>query len=312
MRYFVRKKINFAARLVPPILLRHFLKSIWQQPRLQDSLQFHVQPYRYESTIPTRFDTDIERLKKPRNLPGLDLNIAKSLDFLTQLKPFAHELTSFPIEKPPGVDYWFRNFAYEDFDAISLYTIIRHLKPKRVIEVGCGFSSRVTSLACRKNQSEGHPVESLFIEPYPSESLGDFKLCGKLLVEKVEDVPLSTFKSLEAGDILFIDTTHIVKTQSDCCYELLEILPILNPGVWIHVHDIFTPYDYPEEWLIDHLRSFNEQYFLEAILSNGKGFEIKLPLFCLWKDHRSALEPLMPQASARPAAFWIQKKQCQT
>ena len=308
MRSFIRKNVNFVARSIPVPIVRQFLKSIWQQPHLQDSLHFHVQPYRYESTIPTRFDTDVGRLSQRRNLPGVDLDVARCLNFVSELKPFAEEIISFPIEKKPGTDFWFRNYGYEDFDAVTLYSIIRHLKPKRMIEIGCGFSSRVTSLACRKNESEGHPIECLFIEPYPSATLETFKLCGKLLVEKVENVSPSTFKALEAGDILFIDTTHIIKAQSDCCYELLEILPILNPGVWIHVHDIFTPYDYPEEWLIDQLRSFNEQYALEAILSNGKSFEIKLPLFLLWKEHRAALGQLMPQASARPGAFWIQKK----
>jgi hypothetical protein len=190
---------------------------------------------------------------------------------------------------------------------MTYYCLIRHLKPKRVIEVGCGFSSRVATLACRKNREEGHSTECLFIEPYPAEWLKVFKLSGTLLVKKIEEVPLATFQNLEAGDMLFIDTTHIIKAQSDCCYELLEVIPSLRPGVWIHVHDIFTPYDYPEEWLLDQLRSFNEQYAFECLLSNSEGLEVMLPLYLLWKDHRAALDELMSKSAARPAAFWVRK-----
>jgi hypothetical protein len=308
MKYFARQIINLAVRVIPRPLVRHFLKSIWYQPKLQDALRFHVQPYRFESVIPTHFDVDVTRLNQRRNLPGIQLNEKSALEFLAQLKPYAKEINSFPMEKKSDAEYWFRNFSYEDFDAVTHYCIIRHLKPKRIIEVGCGFSSRLTSLACRKNHEEGHSTECLFIEPYPSERLEGFKLHGELLVKKVEDVPLSTFERLEAGDVLFIDTTHIVKTQSDCCYELLEMIPVLRPGVWIHLHDIFTPYDYPEEWLLDQLRSFNEQYAFECLLSNSKDLEVVFPLYLLWKDHRAALNELMPNGSSRPGAFWVRKK----
>ena len=309
MKYFIRQAMNFAARLIPRPLVRHYLKSLWYQPRLQDSLRYHVQPYRFESVIPTRFDVDRARLKQRRNLPGIQLNERSALEFLAKLKPYAREITSFPLEKKTGASFWLNNYGYGDFDAVTLYCIVRHLKPKRIIEAGCGFSSCVTSLACRKNQEEGHLTECLFIEPYPSEYLKEFNLYGELLVKKIEEVPLSRFEQLEAGDILFIDTTHIIKAQSDCCYELLEIIPALRPGVLIHVHDIYTPYDYPEELLLDQLRSFNEQYGLECLLSNSSDLEVVLPLYLMWKDHRNLLDELMPQATIRPpAAFWVQKK----
>ena len=300
--------MNLAARLMPRPLVRHYLKSLWYQPRLQDALQYHVQPYRFESVIPTRFDVDVARLNQRRNLPGIQLNEKSALEFLVKLKPYAREMAAFPLEKTPGTSFWLNNFGYGDFDAVTLYSIVRCLKPKRIIEVGCGFSSCVTSLACRKNLEEGHATEVLFIEPYPSETLKQFNLHGELLVKKIEEVPLSTFARLEAGDILFIDTTHILKTQSDCVYELLEIIPTLRPGVLIHVHDIYTPYDYPETLLLDQLRSFNEQYGLECLLSNSRDLEVVMPLYLLWQDHRSALNELMPQATVRPpAAFWVQK-----
>jgi hypothetical protein len=186
--------------------------------------------------------------------------------------------------------------------------MIRHFKPRRIIEAGCGFSSRVISLAARKNAAEGRPVACTFIEPYPSERILRDRLAGPLLEKKIEDVPMATFRELQAGDFLFIDTSHVIKTQNDCCYEYLELLPSLNPGVIVHVHDIFTPYDYPEEWITKMLFAFNEQYALECLMSGNPSLEIILPLYYLWRDHTDALSRFMPGAQVRPVAFWLRTK----
>lgn len=312
MKLAIRKMTNLLVRAVPDFVMRHLLKSIWYQPSLQDMLRYHVQPYRYDSAIPTRFDVNVERLRMERNLPGLKWDEERFLELAGHLAIYVGELSHIPLERTVDSEFWFRNGAYGDGDATSLYGMIRHFKPRRIIEVGCGFSSRVIALACRKNREEGHAAECLHIEPYPPASLLVDNLPGPLLVKKIEDVPLQTFTDLQAGDFLFVDTSHVVKTQNDCCYEYLEIVPSLQPGVIVHVHDIFTPYDYPEEWIFERLFPFNEQYALECLLSNNSKLEILLPVFYIWKDHPSALRRLFPFAeveSLRPAAFWFRTRE---
>jgi predicted O-methyltransferase YrrM len=292
---------------IPKGLVRRFMKSFWQQPRLQDEIGFHVQPYRFESAIPTSLDVDRKKLLERRNLPGIRFDEGVFFEWLGKLQPYASELEKLPVEKTPGAEFCFHNGSFEDFDAATLYAMLRHLKPRRLIEIGCGNSSRVITLACRKNAAEQSPCDSVHIEPYPSESLDINSLPGKFLEKKIQDVPLDMFQTLEANDVLFIDTSHIVKAQSDCCYELLEILPSLKPGVVVHIHDIFTPFDYPAEWLLDDLRPFNEQYALECLLSLTTSFEIILPVYFLSMCHRKKLERLLPKGETRPASFWIQK-----
>jgi hypothetical protein len=312
MKLAIRKATNLLVRAIPGFVVKHLLKSIWYQPPLQDALRYHVQPYRYDSAIPTRFDINVERLRTKRNLPGLKWDESRFVKLAGQLATYTRELSHIPLERTVDCEFWFRNGAYGDGDAASLYGMIRHFKPRRIIEVGCGFSSRVMAMACRKNREEGHPVECLHIEPYPPANLPVDKLPGALLVKKIEEVPLRTFTELETGDFLFIDTSHVLKTQGDCCYEYLEIVPSLRPGVMVHVHDVFTPYDYPEEWIFEKLFPFNEQYALECLLSNNPKIEILLPVFYLWKDHPDTLQRLFPFAGAEslgPAAFWFRTRE---
>jgi hypothetical protein len=308
MKYFIRQITNLVIRVTPRPLVRHFLKSVWYQPKLQDALRFHVQPYRYDSAIPTRFDLDLERMKMPRCLPGFKLDPKRHLRLLDELLPYAQEINGYPLEETKGCEFWFRNYSYGDLDAVMLYCMVRHFKPKRLIEVGCGFSSRVISIAARKNRSEGHPLSCIFIEPYPTDRILWESLAGPLLEKKIQDVPLATFQELEAGDFLFIDTSHVIKTQNDCCYEYLEIIPSLQPGVIVHVHDVFTPYDYPQEWILQNLFAFNEQYALECLMSGNSALEIILPLYYLWKDHAVAVNRFFPTPPIIAAAFWLTTK----
>jgi predicted O-methyltransferase YrrM len=305
MKLALRKTVNLLVRVIPKPVLRYALKSIWYQPELQDSLRMHVRGYAYDSAIPTRSDLNLEQLKLKRDLPGFSLNESKILALVDQLSVYAPELKNVPLEKTGDAEFWFRNASYQDGDAASLYCMIRHFKPRRIIEVGCGFSSRVISIAARKNASEGSPIHCQFVEPYPTDRLLRDRLAGPLLEKKVQDVPLDVFKELESGDMLFIDTSHVIKTQNDCCYEYLLVVPSLKPGVLIHVHDIFTPYDYPAEWILHNQFAFNEQYALECLLSGNPRAEMILPLFWLWKDHPEYASKLFPPPSIRPAACWV-------
>jgi hypothetical protein len=298
---------NALVRCAPSAAVRYVLKSYWYQPELQNRIRFHVQPYRFDSAIPTCLDVDNAKLRQRRTLLGFTLHTERHLQLLGELSPYVKEF-QFPLESSGGDEFWFRNASYEDLDATLLYCMVRHFKPTGIIEVGCGFSSRVISIAARRNAAEGQNAECTFIEPYPTDRIRRETLAGPLVEKPIEDMPLEFFQKLGAGDFLFIDTSHVLKTQSDCCYEYTQILPSLRAGVFVHVHDIFTPYDYPEEWIFQKQFPFNEQYVLEALLSGNPSFEVLLPLYQLWREQPESLKPFFRGKAGRPGAFWMRTR----
>ncbi len=151
--------------------------------------------------------------------------------------------------------------------------LLREWRPARLIEVGSGFS---TLLAADVNRRflDG-TMEITCIEPYPREFLRhDIAGVARLIESKVQDVPLEELSRLRAGDVLFIDSSHVAKTDSDVNFLYFEVLPRLVSGVRIRIHDIFLPEDYKREWVIDENRSWNEQYLLRALLMHSTAFRV--------------------------------------
>jgi hypothetical protein len=303
----LRKLTSSALKLVPASFARYLLKSYWYEQSMQDRLKYHIVPYRYYTPIANVFDLDVAQLSVRRSLPGIAPDLSIYFPLLDRLKPYAGELHHFPGNPDGKSTFWFHNQGYGDFDAITLYSLIRHLKPKKIVEVGSGYSSRVITLAVAKNNEGNIGTECLFIEPYPAPYLLEFKLGGPLLVKRIQEVPLGEFTALAPGDILFIDTSHVLKTQNDLYHILINILPALARGVYIHFHDIFTPYEYPEDWLLKLGRHWNEQYVLEALLANGCDFEVVLPVHGLWRDYPAKLAELLPFGKTAPGAFWVKR-----
>ena len=174
-------------------------------------------------------------------------------------------------------------------DASLYHSIIRHFKPKRIIEVGSGMSGLVSVHAVRLNyaedvrsrnkilQSRNKRTEISIIEPFPDQGHNSHLQATKgldVVVKKIQDVPLGYFKKLEAGDILFLDSSHVVSCGSDTTHEFLKILPTLNPGVIVHIHDIFIPNDYPETWTMKNHMFWSEQYLLHAFLLFNSEWEV--------------------------------------
>jgi hypothetical protein len=294
--------------LVPPRIARGVLKSYSAQLRLQDRIAFSVQPYRHDSPVPTSDEIDVARLSQPRALPNFPRDYHVFDDLLSRLEPYVVEFNGRPVQRTPHADFWFRNGAYEEFDALTLYSMLRYLKPRRMVEVGCGNSSRVTTIALRKNSTEGRPCDCTFVEPYPPAHLQGFSLYGPMLKTTIQKAPLEIFTALDAGDVLFIDTSHVIKTQNDLCDIFHRVLPALRPGVHIHFHDIFSPYDYPERWLLEISFHFNEQYVLEALLCNSHTYDIELPVYALWKEAHPGLRRFWSGETGSPGAFWIVKR----
>jgi hypothetical protein len=307
MRYQIYKLCNFLVSLIPAPILRRLLRALQVHPDIATRVGYQVYQQLYCNPFPIPGEVDLEKLKLKRSLPGINLRIPQALKLTRELSYFSAEVEKFLKHRSGNLIAW--DMTYPPCDSATLYSMVRHLKPKRYIEVGCGYSSRACIAALKENAADGHPCHSTFIEPYPPPHLTEIKLPGELIAKKIEQVPLERFQQLEAGDILFIDTSHVIKVQNDCEFELLHVLPSLKPGVIVHIHDIFTPYDYPAEWLVGDGPNHggnNEQYAFECLLSGGETWEVILPVHHLWRDHRAELGALL-KSEERPAAFWIKK-----
>jgi hypothetical protein len=299
--------LNYAVGLIPRKVLRYFLRALYVRPDVMDRAGYQLYPQVFSNPFPIPAEVDAVKLEAKRSLPAIDTDPAPALALLKTLAQYSAEADQFLKSRVGNILFWDRTFGA--CDSATLYAMLRQLKPRRYLEVGCGYSSRASVAALKANAEEGHACECLFIEPYPPAHLKEMKLPGELLAKKIEQVPLERFQELEAGDVLFIDTSHVIKVQNDVEYELIHILPSLKAGVFVHIHDIFTPYDYPAEWLIGtgtNRGGNNEQYALECLLSGGADWEIILPVHLLWREHRAALAALV-NSDQRPASFWIRK-----
>ncbi len=249
-------------------------------------------------------------LRDNRNLPGLDFNDKEQLEILSKFR-YGSELVNFPITKTENVEYYYNNNSYESGDAEYLYSMVRTFRPRRIIEIGSGFSTLMIQNAIKANKLEDmkYTCDHTCIEPYEMPWLADLDV--NLKRELVESIDLSFFEILDAGDFLFIDSSHIIRPQGDVLFEYLELLPVIKPGVIIHIHDIFSPKDYPDGWIFDEHRMWNEQYLLEAILSSSSQYRVIGAVNYLSHSFREEFKKKFPvfamQQGKEPGAFWIVK-----
>jgi predicted O-methyltransferase YrrM len=271
---------------------------------------FPIRDHYYE---PLFNDAHLSRdLKNPRELPGIDFNEEGQLEFLQNLI-YQTEFSKYvEIEKcKSDVDaFKFGNGSFESGDAEFLYNIVRHIKPKRIIEVGCGTSTKIIQHALKNNEAENSfRATHVCVEPYEQPWLASYPNI-KLVREKIELLDLKLFEELEAGDLLFIDSSHMVRPQGDVLHEYLTIIPSLNNGVYVHVHDIFTPRDYLENWIKENVLFWNEQYVLEALLTGNKSLEIVAALNLLKHKHYNELHKVCPYLTPdrEPGSFYFRTK----
>jgi hypothetical protein len=244
----------------------------------------------------------------PSSLPGIDLRGDEQIALVRELARFYGDMP-FPREQSPEARYWFENWAYSCADAIFLYSMLRHLQPRRVIEAGSGFSSA----AMLDTADRWLPDTSFtFIDPDTATLDALLRPADRdrvtVLRARLQDVPLATFDALGANDVLFIDSTHVSKTGSDVNRILFDILPSLASGVHIHFHDVFYPFEYPKEWVYEG-RAWNEDYILRAFLEFNDAFEIVLFGTWLARFHRDLLDGLMPLTRENPGgSLWLRKR----
>ncbi|MFA4930954.1 MAG: class I SAM-dependent methyltransferase [Patescibacteria group bacterium] len=201
-----------------------------------------------------------------KELPGINVRDQEQRQLLDRLCQYYGDLP-FKDERQTGLRYFYNNSAYNQGDAFMLYAMIRHWRPRRIIEVGSGYSSAAT-LDTNELFLE-NKIDCTFIEPYPellfSRLKPDDRERHNFIDQPLQEIDLKIFNQLAANDILFIDSTHVAKIGSDVNYLLFEILPRLQPGVIIHIHDIIFPFEYPEDWVMSG-RAWNEAYLLRAFL----------------------------------------------
>jgi predicted O-methyltransferase YrrM len=251
-------------------------------------------------------------LSQERPLPGIDLNISGQLSLLSRFASQS-ELTEFPLAKQDELSFYYHNPSFGSGDAEFLYSLIRLGKPRNIVEIGSGFSTLMSRAAIHRNRSEStdYACNHICIEPYEQPWLE--KLGIQITRRRVEECDPAVFASLGRDDILFIDSSHIIRPQGDVLFEYLELLPSLQSGVYIHIHDIFTPRDYPREWVVDENRLWNEQYMVEAFLSLNRDFQIVGALNFLAHNHAEKLAEKFPIfakeiLTREPGSLWLSKK----
>ena len=245
----------------------------------------------------------------PRQTPGIDWRDAEQVA-LVRDELGAQTRIDFP-DGPTGDprDYHPANEMFSLLDAWFLQGMLRHLRPRRMIEVGCGWSSLVTAKVNRE-YLEG-ALRFTCIEPYPPQFLerGVEGISG-LIASPAEEVAIENYLDLATGDILFIDSSHTVKTGSDVVFLLTEVLPRLNSGVVVHIHDIFLPWDYPQPWVFEG-RAWNEQYAVQAFLEFNSAFRILLGSAWMVYSHPDVLAAEIPGYPAKyqngGGSLWIQR-----
>ena len=258
---------------------------------------------------------------KESELAGIDLKAAGQFKFLKQISKYFPEFYKLPTEKqfPKEVEeYHHSNPSFRGADAGIYYGIIRHFKPRRIIEIGAGFSTLLAARAALKNEEQGKKCGLTAIEPYPSLTLRPgVPGLTRLIEGNLQAVPLKEFEALGKNDILFIDSSHVLRIDSDVQYVFLEILPRLKKGVLVHVHDIYFPLDYPRKLILKDFKFYNEQYLLQAFLAFNQRFETFWAGHYMCLRHQELIQKHFgeffrdqkdPELARKGVSFWMRRR----
>jgi hypothetical protein len=307
-RRLLRLLERIAPRLVQAVR-RRAPEFLWN---LGNRHGYSVIAHRTASPIPAIPEADDPIWSRRSSLPGVQFDLTSQLAFITEhLVTYIQEFDR--DVRGRGFDVW--NKLYKAGDAEVLYALLRHLRPKQVLEIGSGNSTLIASAAMAANSRDGSPGDLIAVDPTPTVALDtqptvrkegpaagwlvevsgrETPIEGLTRVERVDcrELPWAQFEALQAGDVLFIDTSHVVKLGSEVNWLILEVLPHLAPGVWVHFHDIHLPYEYPPYYFL--LAGFlTEQYLLQAFLT-GSAWRVEVALAALFRDRRDELVELVP------------------
>ncbi len=293
-------------------LLRHFLSrtfSFWQV------FGFHIIPTHFYEPVPDTRMLKENLWTQKSELIGININEERQIELLSVFSArYKGEYDSFPTDKSDlPWEYYVNNDFFPSVDSEILYCMIRHFKPRRMIEAGSGNSTYLAAQAIRKNRENDSSYEGelVAIDPYANETIsGGFPGLSRLFRLSIQDMPLSEFDELGKDDILFIDSSHVLSIGSDVQYEFLEIIPRLRTGVIVHIHDIFLPAEYPQDWVLRHHRFWTEQYLLHAFLAFNNSFEVMWASSYMHMTHPNLLEQSFGSYYRHnhwPGSFWMRR-----
>ncbi len=273
---------------------------------------FNVTMQHFYSPIPGRGSLSADFWNGQSKMPGLTpFDLERQFRFLEgDLAPLIAEFTPprDPTARPH--EFFLRNGTYQGGDADVLYAMVRHFQPDRIIELGAGNSTLVAATACQVNRERGHETAFWAYDPFAVPPDRAVPGLSGLAATGAEHIPLTTFEDLKENDILFIDSTHVVRIGGDVIFLILEILPRLRPGVIVHLHDIFLPWHYPRKWIEHNRWYWAEQYLLQAFLAFNRDFEVLLPVYPLLRSHPERFSAAIPNydpAVPPPMAFWMRR-----
>jgi hypothetical protein len=281
-----------------------------------DEAGYHLLRKHFYVPVPDLADIQPSAWTTPSALEGLDMNENAAHELMDVILPpyLAEFRASFPIQAGPDhKGFYLVNGSYMAVDAHLLHGLVRHAKPARIIEIGNGASTVVAMAAANLNRAEGQPVEVVSIDPYPTAAFANgHPGLSELIVKKVQDVPISLFESLDRNDILFIDSSHVLRWGNDVAHLYLNVLPILKDGIFVHVHDISLPMPYPKVYF-DQQLYWNEQYLLQAFLMFNTQFKIIWPGNYMMLKYPEKMLAVFPEIanmravypSSEPTAFWM-------
>jgi hypothetical protein len=247
------------------------------------------------------------------DIRGIDFNDASHVQILSEFFPRFMRDYDYPPALPvtPTLASFFGNNPhFSMLDAPALFVLLRAWKPRRIIEVGSGFSTLL--MADVNRRFLGHEVSIGCIDPYPPPFLRhDVDGIERQVERRVQELPLEYFDELQAGDLLFIDSSHVAKTDSDVNFLFFDVFPRLAAGVLVHLHDIFLPHDYPPDWVLGENRSWNEQYLLRALLIHSSGFEVLFGCsYAFWRYPELVIAALANPDGAGygGGSFWMRRR----
>jgi methyltransferase family protein len=261
---------------------------------------YHLVRRSFYSPIPDEATLPPGVRHRRSELRGIEFDTsAQAAWAVSELARYTHEMEA-PEDDPGDGRFYFANGVYQHGDAELAYAMVRHFKPERVIELGSGFSTLVLAEALQANARDGSPGRLESNDPH-----GELRDVRR---RPAESIPVAEFEELREGDVLFVDTTHVVRLGGDVNHIVLDVLPALAPGVVVHFHDIWLPFEYHEALTRYHGVHWSEQYLLQAFLSGNPDWEVLFATRAICVDQPDAFAELVPTYEGYPTSFWLRRR----
>ena len=300
----LKRNIHWLVARLVAIILRP--GALWDPRnfRLWERRGYHIIPLHFYYPIPDTRELSAKEWRDSQ-MPGIDFRPDAQRDLLRAISArYSSEYRALPVDANGSGQFHVQNDAFSGIDPYVYYCIIRRFRPRTVIEVGSGYSTLLGARACRQNGGARYVCIDPWPRPLVEEAINDVEL----LRCQVEDLDVRLFEQLRANDVLFIDSSHVVRTAGDVCFIILEVLPRLAEGVLVHFHDIFFPSDYPKEWIAEKHLFWTEQYLVHAYLAENTHAQVVFASHYMAKRYPHEVRQSFPDAPwIGGASLWIQK-----